>query len=115
MKLIWATRGRNWGHRFLLDGGYRDPLPEYDRMFSTLSDESELWHVEGDRAALRFPDPERRADHAGRIISHEFVIFAPEFLEISSAATGLSLVWNQPNVAARFDEIWDLPKPPSLQ
>lgn len=115
MKLIWATRGRTWGHRFLLDGGYADPLPEYDKAFAGLGDDPELWRLGADRAALRFPDPEGRADRAGRAICHEFVLFAPEFREISSAAAGLSLVWHQPQVAARFAEIWDLPKPPSLR
>lgn len=113
MKLIWATRGRTWGHRFLLDGGYPDPLPEYDKAFSGAGDAAELWHVGSDRAALRFTDPEGRTDRAGRPICHEFVVFAPELREISSAATGLSLIWQQPTVAARFADIWDLPKPPS--
>lgn len=112
MKLIWATRGRTWGHRFLLDGGYADPLPEYDKAFSTLGDDSELWHLGVDRAALRFPDPEGRTDRAGRPISHEFVVFAPELNSITSAATGLSLIWTQPTIAARFADIWDLPAPP---
>lgn len=31
--LIWLTRGRSWGFRFLLDGGLPDPLPEYERVF----------------------------------------------------------------------------------
>ena len=26
MSLIWATRGRTWGFRFLLNGGFADPL-----------------------------------------------------------------------------------------
>lgn len=113
MKLIWATRGRTWGHRFLLDGGFADPLPEYDRAFAHLGDDSELWHLGDDRAALRFPDPEGRTDRAGRPITHEFVVFTPELHEISSVATGLSLIWAQPIVSARFADVWDLPKPPA--
>ena len=29
MGIIWATRGKNWGNCFLMDGGFQDPLPEY--------------------------------------------------------------------------------------
>ncbi|PPF45490.1 hypothetical protein C5B85_07945 [Pseudoclavibacter sp. AY1F1] len=115
MKLIWATRGRAWGNRFLLDGGFADPLPEYDRAFSNAGDDAELWLASVDRAALRFPDPEGRTDRAGRPIRHEFVVFAPELREISSVATGISLIWNQPAVAASFADIWNLPKPPLLR
>ena len=37
MSLIWATRGRTWGFRFLRDGGFPDPLPVYDLAFSRAS------------------------------------------------------------------------------
>ena len=37
--LIWATRGRTWGFRFLLDGGQADPLTTYERAFARLPDE----------------------------------------------------------------------------
>ena len=30
-RLIWATRGRSWGFRFLLKGGLSDPLMAYER------------------------------------------------------------------------------------
>ena len=42
MKLIWATRGRTWGFRFLRDGGFEDPLPVYDEAFSEVGDEPEV-------------------------------------------------------------------------
>ncbi len=42
MNLIWATRGRSWGFRFLLDGGYSDPLPVYEKAFAGAEGESTL-------------------------------------------------------------------------
>ncbi|CCQ13378.1 putative uncharacterized protein [Rhodococcus sp. AW25M09] len=55
--LIWATRGRNWGFRFLLDAGKGDPLPLYERAFAELGDEPAAWHRSGQVVAVRFPDP----------------------------------------------------------
>ena len=34
--VIWATRGRTWGFRFLLDAGLSDPLADYERAFGDL-------------------------------------------------------------------------------
>ena len=34
MTLIWATRGRTWGFRFLRDGGLEDPLDTYEEAFA---------------------------------------------------------------------------------
>ena len=33
-RLIWATRGRSWGFRFLLNAGLPDPLADYERSFA---------------------------------------------------------------------------------
>lgn len=33
--MIWATRGWDWGFRFLRDGGVDDPLDLYDAVFAT--------------------------------------------------------------------------------
>ena len=33
VNLIWATRGRTWGFRFLLDGEYASPLATYESAF----------------------------------------------------------------------------------
>jgi signal recognition particle subunit SEC65 len=61
--------------------------------------------------ALRFPDPLRRQDRAGRVIPHEFVVLRPLADEINSVEDGLQRVW--PRVADEFEEIWVLPEPPS--
>ncbi|MCW5951065.1 MAG: hypothetical protein KIT69_02240 [Propionibacteriaceae bacterium] len=57
MNLIWATRGRSWGFRFLLDGGFADPLPTYEQAFAGLEDDRAVCRKAGGRLALRFPDP----------------------------------------------------------
>ena len=111
MNIIWATRGRTWGFRFLRDGGFPDPLVEYDAVFSGIEDEPEVCRRVGEKVALRFPDPEGRQDVAGRVIPHEFVAFGPLAEGIDSVEDGLRLVW--PLVADEFARVWELPKPPS--
>jgi hypothetical protein len=111
MSLIWATRGRSWGFRFLCDGGYEDPLPVYEEVFSGVEDASKVWRRVGEKGALRFPDPEERRDAAGRVIPHDFVVFRPLADQIRSPEDGRRLVW--PVVKEKFDRVWDRPKPPS--
>lgn len=105
MKLIWATRGLHWGFRFLDDGGFADPLPEYDAVFSAVGRESEACERVGDRVALRFPDPEGRVDSAGRVIPHEFVVFPPHADDIRTLDDALRLVWGKvaADYAARYE------------
>jgi hypothetical protein len=110
MSLIWATRGRTWGFRFLLDGGFEDPLLVYDAVFSGLEDEPRVWRRVTETVALRFPDPLGRQDVAGRVIPHEFVVFRPLADQIDSVDDGLRLVW--PLVAEEFARVWDQSKPP---
>jgi hypothetical protein len=111
--LIWATRGRTWGHRFLLDGNYPDPLPIYDEVFSRVGDEREVCLPVGGKVALRFPDPLGRKDLAGRTIIHEFVIFAPLAAEVTTVDEGVQRLWKRPDIAGRYSEIWNLPDPGS--
>ncbi len=110
--LIWATRGRSWGYRFLLNGGLTDPLVEYERIFAHLGGESTAWRRADGKAALRFPDPEGRRDAAGRVIPHEFVVFGDLADEIESVEDGLKRVW--PLVAAAYDRVWALDGAPSI-
>lgn len=117
MSLIWATRGRTWGFRFLRSGGRADPLLAYEAAFSEVPDDSEGWSrvdatAESDAmVALRFPDPLGRRDQAGRVIPHDFVVLQPLAEEVGSVADGLRLVW--PLVAEEFERVWELPQPPS--
>lgn len=110
-RLIWASRGRTWGFRFLLDGGFDDPLTEYERVFAGHEDEPALYLRVGDRVALRFLDPEGRADASGRAIPHEFVVMGELADQIVSVDGGEHLVW--PMVEGHFAAIWDAGAPPS--
>lgn len=111
MNLIWATRGRTWGFRFLLNGGFDDPLVVRDDVFSGLEDQPEAWRRVDGKVALRFPDPLGRQDAAGRVIPHEFVVLEPEADRIDSLEDGRRLIW--PLVAAEFERVWQLSEPPS--
>ena len=114
MSLIWATRGRTWGFRFLRSRGVMDPLLAYDELFDAVDDQQpEVFRRLGDKVALRFPDPERRADAAGRTIPHEFVLSGPEADGISSLEEGRERIW--PLVAEEYAEVWDAAEPPAVQ
>ena len=112
MSLLWATRGRSWGFRFLRSGGAEDPLLPYDELFDAIDDQQpEVFRRLGDRVALRFPDPEQRTDAAGRTIPHEFVLSGSEADGVSSLAQGRDRIW--PLVAAEYAEVWGAAEPPA--
>lgn len=113
MTLIWATRGRTWGFRFLLRGGFPDPLPEYDSVFAGVDGGPEVYHRSGKKVALRFPDPLGRTDAAGRVIPHEFVVRGALADDIRSVDDGRRLVWDLPDVGERYAAVWELPTPPA--
>src|SRR4051812_4548076 len=100
-RLIWATRGRSWGFRFLLTGGLSDPLADYERAFAGLEGEPATWRRTNAGVALRISDPEGRKDAAGREIPHEFVVFGGLADRVESVEDGLEQVW--PLVAAAYD------------
>lgn len=107
--LVWATRGRRWGFRFLLDGGAQDPLLDYERVFVGLEDE-EVCRPGADHVALRFLDPLGRKDSAGRVIPHDFVVRGDLAEGLHTVDDGLARVWSL--VAPRYAAIWDSPTPP---
>ena len=109
--LIWATRGRHWGFRFLLTGGLSDPLATYEHAFEELSEETEGWSCVGDDVALRFPDPLARRDAAGRVIPHDFVLLGEAAVGVKSLDDGRHRVW--PLVAEAYARVWDAAGPPS--
>lgn len=108
MRLIWATRGRDWGYRFLLNGGESDPLAVYEAAFAGHEGDGTVCQRTGDRVALRFADPEGRCDRAGRTITHDVVVLDPP-ASLATVEEGRALVW--PAVADRFAHIWDRPDP----
>lgn len=110
-KLIWATRGRSWGFRFLLNGDFADPLQEYELAFANVEDEPTAWRQAAGKVAFRFPDPLRRRDTAGRVIPHEFVVFGDLADGIESVEDGLLQVW--PVVQGAYARVWDAEAPPS--
>ncbi len=112
MRLIWATRGRDWGFRFLRSGGFSDPLPVYESAFAGLEAATETCTHVGNRVALRMYDPEGRTDRAGRKIPHDFVIFGSLAAQTQSVDDGRRLVW--PIVADEFARIWDQPRPAAV-
>jgi hypothetical protein len=117
MSLIWATRGRVWGFRFLRSDAPGDPLPVYDAAFAGVEDAPEVCRrvvgtqAQPDMVALRFPDPVGRRDRAGRVIPHDFVVLGALADEVRSVESGRERIW--PLVADTFERIWELPKPPS--
>ncbi|GAB3318850.1 hypothetical protein GCM10027451_38080 [Geodermatophilus aquaeductus] len=118
MSLIWATRGRNWGFRFLRNDTSGDPLVFYDTAFSGVEDAPETCRRVGgagsqpEMVALRFPDPEGRRDRAGRVIPHDFVVFDALVGDVDSVEVGRQRIW--PLVADEFARLWELPAPPSV-
>jgi hypothetical protein len=111
VRVVWATRGRSWGFRFLLDGGYADPLPIYERAFRGAEGDSAVCRRVGTDVALRFPDPLGRRDEAGRVIPHDIVVQPPLADQIHSIDDGERLLW--PQLADAFAGVWDLSRPPS--
>ncbi|MGE3192030.1 MAG: hypothetical protein AB7K08_01010 [Microbacteriaceae bacterium] len=107
MRFIWATRGQNWGFRFLSHGGFDDPLPAYDEIFGRFGDDPTEFRRVGGIVGLRFPDPLNRKDAAGRVIPHEFVVYGPEADVIDSVAAGKRLIW--PTVRDQYARVWNLP------
>lgn len=105
MKMIWATRGRNWGFRFLRNGGFKDPLREYEKAFDSHSTELQLWIPGSDLLTLRFPDPLDRKDAAGRSIAHDFVVFNPASELMKSFESAQQNVWA--DVAQEYSAVWD--------
>jgi hypothetical protein len=105
VSLIWATRGRSWGFRFIRTAGLRDPLPVYESAFAGLDDSPDVFRAGAETVALRFSDPQGRQDRAGRVIPHEFVVFKPLADDIHNLEDGIRVVW--PLVEDEFAEIWD--------
>lgn len=110
MSLIWATRGRTWGFRFVRNAGVSDPLHAYESAFSGTEDDPEVCRRRGDTVAIRLRDPEGRKDQSGRVILHEIVVEGDPAEGVNSVQDGLEKVW--PVVAGEYEQIYDSPVPP---
>ena len=111
MKLIWATRGRTWGFRFLLDGGLPDPLEEYEAAFTGAESGSPVCQRTSRRIALRFDDPLGRTDASGRVIPHDLVLLPPLDARVTSVEEGTRLLW--PVISEAYSLLWNQPAAPS--
>lgn len=111
--LIWATRGRVWGFRFLLSGGLSDALQTYEAAFRGAGDGPSAWRHEPGRTAVRFSDPLGRRDASGRVIPHDFVVFGELAASVGSPEDGRTRIW--PLVVDVYERVWDASEPPSVQ
>lgn len=107
MTLMWATRGKDWGFRFLDDAGEADPLPLYRQAFINHELATELVHKDIGFTAARIEDPLGRRDHSGRVIPHDFVLRGQMAEGINTPEDVREVIW--PLVAQKFEEIWDRP------
>ena len=110
-QIIWATRGKSWGFRFLFDGGFSDPLPTYLAAFSGLESEHTSFSRLDDGVCVRVEDPLNRRDSASRPIPHDFVVFGPLAKNIDSVESGIAVLW--PLVENIYASIWDQASPPN--
>ena len=92
MRMIWATRGRDWDYAFLRDGGFSDPLPVYEEAFNSGMPGAVAFHL---------ADPEGRTDRSGRIIEHDFVVFDER------ASVDPDAIWK--SVAKEYAKVWVTP------
>lgn len=106
---IWATRGRDWGFRFLRNGGYTDPLLVYEAAFDGVAEQRTVIRRVGDVLAIRFPDPDGREDHSRRPISHDFVIRATASSPLPDITIAARVAWE--TVADEYDGIWHAEAP----
>lgn len=111
--IIWATRGRSWGFRFLLRGGLADPLLEYEHVSAVLGDEPRTFGRVSTKSVVRFPDPESRSDTAGRVIPHQFVVAGDLASTIASVDDAVRLLW--PLVKDIYADIWQDDRPPTSE
>ncbi len=107
VNMIWLTRGKDWGFRFLASGsGGSDPLLAYEDVFDSHTDEATFcYQVSGGRVALRLLDPLGRKDRAGRDIAHDFVVFGDLASQVRNIDDGLRILW--PMVSEKYEEVWD--------
>lgn len=110
MILLWATRGREWGFRFLIGADLAEPLAIYEAAFAPLADAAEGCVANNGRVALRLLDPDGRRDRAGRLILHEFVLDGGLGERVRTVEDGRREVW--PLVAGRYADAWDEPIAP---
>lgn len=109
MNFLWATRGREWGFRFLLKGGLSDPLPTYEAAFGDPESSGEMLQRTSRTIAVRLDDPLGRKDRSGRLIQHDFVLLPPLPKDLRTLDDARRILW--PLVDERYEQIWDAESP----
>lgn len=112
MNIIWATRGRTWGFRFLRTGGLGSPIEVYEDAFVGTEGAPVAFEKRAETVAVRFPDPDGRMDRAGRVIPHEFVILSADADSLRNVEDARAVLW--PMVREEYEAIWDQPTAPAL-
>lgn len=112
MNIIWATRGKAWGFRFLRADDCADPLQVYEVAFAGTGSNPEVFQKNAGNTAVRFPDPDGRRDRSGRVIPHEFVVSAPESCGLETLEDARSALWRE--VKDRYAAVWDQPSGPII-
>lgn len=108
--VIWATRGRSWGFRILLDAGRADPLPDFEDAFKHVPDGEGIFCAH-QWVAFRAFDPLGRKDASGRPIPHEFVLQDNWARSVDSVESGLRRVW--PLISDLYDQVWGAEQTPT--
>jgi hypothetical protein len=111
VNIIWATRGKSWGFRFLRTGGIPNPLAVYERAFVGAEGASMTFERRAETIAVRFTDPDGRTDRAGRVIQHDFVILSGETDDLRNVEDARAILW--PMVREDFDDFWERPTAPA--
>nr|WP_286982942.1 hypothetical protein [Corynebacterium sp. UBA5992] len=107
MTLMWATRGKDWGFRFLNDAGEADPLPLYQQAFENEELSTEFVRKDQGFTAARIEDPLGRKDHSGRVIPHDFVLRGEMAEGIASPQDVRDIIW--PLVEQEYAQLWERP------
>lgn len=107
MSILWATRGKSWGFRFLLDGDTDRPLEKYREAFGDVHSRRQLCDVHATYTAVRFEDPLARQDDAGRVIPHDFVLEGDMARGVTTVEEAIDVIW--PLVEKRYAELWNQP------
>ena len=100
--IIHATRGKDYGFRFIKKGGLPDPLQAYESAFSERPDAGLFNRLDDGRIALSFMDPQGRRDHAGRVIPHEVIIPKSMSGDIKDHADAVAKVWPELEKTYRY-------------
>jgi hypothetical protein len=107
--IIFNSRGKNLGHRFLMDGGigFEGGFSQMVKSGGTESNIDDFTRFGDNLEKVRssFLDPEGRTDRAGRAIMHDLVIPAGLSKDINSVEDVKKKIW--PMVSEAYDKFYE--------